>query len=97
MRVGHVGHQNLRRGAVDLADGSKGTGWLPYLVVNRKELLDFLLTLSPAPSCIEVKGYEHAPTRLAELPLDKITMAFFLIHKGGAPDGGTKIEMNLNM
>lgn len=91
------GAEVVGRMAVELTDSTQGKGDLPYYVVNQDEILKFFGTLDPAPSLIEVKGYEHAPTPLAQLPLKKITMAFFLIHKGRSPDGETRVEMDLNL
>jgi hypothetical protein len=82
---------------VELTESTEGSGRLPYYVVNKDEILGFLASLGPAPALIQVKGYPHAPTRLAELPLDTITMAFFLIYKGTGAEGKTRVEMKLDL
>lgn len=87
----------IGRMGVELTENTEGNGDLPYYVVNQTDILKFVQSLHPAPALIEVKGYEHAPTKLAQLPLDKVTMAFLLIHKHPTADGKTGIDINLNL
>lgn len=68
---------------------------LPYLVINFKDHVEFLKSLTPAPASIEVKGYSHPPTKLAEVDINEIIMAFVLIEKGNAKTQETKITINL--
>ncbi len=55
---------------------------LPYLVLNLDDHLAFLGKLDPPPRKIQVYGYSHKPSRMAQINLDLILMAFFLIEKG---------------
>lgn len=70
---------------------------LPYYVLNIEKLLNFMKTLNPRPKFIKIKGYEHPPTKLARIGIDKIIMAFFLIHKGSPSNRDTRIEIDLDV
>ncbi len=69
---------------------------LPYIVLNVKELTDFLATLNPRPISIKAMGYTHAPSLTARVPLDEIIMAFFLIEKGSAATNKTLIDLDFS-
>lgn len=68
---------------------------LPYYVLNVDAHLEFLKSLTPAPSRIEIKGYAHPPSKAARIAIDEILMAFFLITKGNGSQP-TTIDINLN-
>ncbi len=70
---------------------------LPYYVVNFKEHMDFLKSLSPSPVRIEVKGYMHSPSKNAHIPLRNIYMAFFLMTKNPQKPSNCQIEINLGL
>lgn len=55
---------------------------LPYIVLNVSSLTEELRSLVPAPAAIRGKGYWHAPSGDADVPLKEVLMAFFLIEKG---------------
>ena len=52
-------------------------------------------TLNPKPKSIVIKGYEHSPTKLARIEIDKIFMAFFLIQKGNGNNDKVDVKINL--
>lgn len=69
---------------------------LPYIVVNVKELTDFLRNLSPSPVFIQAKGYAHAPSTMARIPSREIIVAFFLIRKGSEHNESTSLDLNFS-
>lgn len=82
---------------VNLVEQERSAGVLPYVVLNIERQLEFLKGLDPAPATIAVKGYAHAPSKLARINVDKIYMAFFLITKGeGSKVVHTDVQMDLN-
>lgn len=69
---------------------------LPYIVVNVKELTDFLRSLSPRPISIQAKGYVHAPSPMARISLREVIMVFFLIRKGDEHNKYTSIDLDFS-
>ena len=69
---------------------------LPYIVVNVKEVTDFLRSLRPTPASIQAKGYAHAPSPTGRIPLKEVIMAFFLIRKGNEHNKYTSIELDFS-
>ena len=67
---------------------------LPYIVVNVKELTDFLRSLAPRPISIQAKGYPHVPSPMARISLKQVIMAFFLIKKGDEYNKSTWIDLD---
>ncbi len=57
---------------------------LPYVVLNLDDHVAFLKNLTPSPRSIRAFGYYHRPSDMAQLDLDRVLMAFFLIEKGDA-------------
>ncbi len=82
---------------VNLVGQEQTAGVLPYIVLNIERQLELLKGLDPAPAAIMVKGYAHAPSKLARIDVEKIYMAFFLITKGKKSKAvTTDVRMNLN-
>jgi SAM-dependent methyltransferase len=67
---------------------------LPYVVLNVDEHLAFLKNLIPPPRSIQAFGYYREATDMAQIDLDRILMAFFLIEKGR--DEGRRPEVMLD-
>ena len=71
-----------------------GAPTLPYLVLNVDELIAMLRALDPPPRSIALRGYAHAPTAMADLPLASVLMAFARIEKG-RPGEATTVTIDL--
>ncbi len=69
---------------VAFGEGPSTAAALPYVVLNASSLVEELRALAPAPAAIRGKGYWHAPSADADVPLKEVLMAFFLIEKGPA-------------
>lgn len=67
---------------------------VPYFVLNVDDLIEFLKTLSPSPILIRAKGYSHAVSETASVPLERVIMAFFMLEKGANEQ--IKLEINLS-
>ncbi|MFQ5872871.1 MAG: class I SAM-dependent methyltransferase [Dehalococcoidia bacterium] len=79
---------------VNFDEHSPPTPPLPYLVVNTEALVAFLKRLTPRPASIQARGYNHAPSPEARIPLKEVTVAFFLISKG---DGIQETQVDLSL
>lgn len=76
-------------------DASADTGTLlPYVVLNVDEHLTFLKNLIPPPKSIQAFGYYREATDMAQIDLDRILMAFFLIEKGRSGGQGPEIALD---
>jgi len=75
-----------------------GTGeknFAVYTVLNVFDLMDYLHTLSPKPRKISVYGYMNKPSPMADIKIDEICMAFFLIEKGYENNNKTSYNIQL--
>jgi SAM-dependent methyltransferase len=71
-------------GAFDVDFGSgRPTSPLPYIVIPRDRLLDFLASLQPTPGSIVIKGYAHPVSPQARDVPAEVIMAFVVVEKGG--------------
>lgn len=80
---------------VNFGDGATPGAVLPYHVLNVDELLAFLQSLSPQPGVIRAKGYPHAISPTARVPLEKVIMAFFLLEKGKTEQPQVEIALDV--
>ena len=54
-----------------------------------------LVSLSPAPELIRVRGYFRPPSHMATLPLDRVLMAIVAIEKPALGDGRREVVLDL--
>jgi len=75
--------------------GDRSAAALPYYVLNTSNFVVDLRTLDPAPAAIRARGYPHAPASAARVPVDRVTMAVFLLEKGAGPTGTVEIDVRV--
>jgi SAM-dependent methyltransferase len=67
---------------------------LPYVVINVDDAIGFLRALRPRPRTIRVRGYFHAPSSMARLPMAQVLMASVALEKAdGAMDTAVSIDL----
>jgi SAM-dependent methyltransferase len=85
-----------RRGRIKLDFyGAGEKNYALYTVLNIFELFDFLNALKPKPFKISAYGYNHKPSAMADINIDDICMAFFLVEKGGLNNKKTGYSIGL--
>jgi len=62
--------------------GNSPDNIIRYTVLNKTELMKWLLELKPRPARISAYGYMAPPSKMARLDLPEVCMAFFLVEKG---------------
>jgi SAM-dependent methyltransferase len=67
---------------------------LPYYVLNMDEWLLTVRSLVPMASSVRAKGYTHAVSAMARLPIEQVIMATCLLTKGMAQE--SKVEVLLD-
>lgn len=68
---------------------------LPYVVLNVRELTDFLRGLKPTPEEICIRGYYHPPSPMASVALARVLMAAVALHKPTDGDGRGVVTLDL--
>lgn len=68
---------------------------LPYIVLNVRELTDFLHSLKPTPEEISIRGYYHPPSPMASVPLERVLMAAVAVRKPAVGDGRGVVTLQL--
>lgn len=67
---------------------------LPYVVCNVSEAVAFLRALQPTPRAIRVRGYFHAASPMARLPMAQVLMAAVSVEKGdGIEDTDVQVDL----
>lgn len=77
---------------VDYGGGAAGDP-LPYHVLNVEKWLEFLRALAPPPAVVRGRGYGHAVSGAARVPIDRVIMTFFLLEKGAGRRPRLEIQL----
>lgn len=75
--------------------GQNCENYADYIVLNEKELFDAVSSLNPAPESVEAYGYMNAPSKMSDIKLKEICMAFLMVKKGGAGNKKTIYSLDL--
>lgn len=75
--------------------GQNCENYADYIVLNVDELFGALGSLAPAPKSVEAFGYMNAPSKMSDVRLKEVCMAFFLVEKGAA--GNRKTDYSLEL
>jgi len=75
--------------------GAGEKNYAVYTVLNIFDLMDYFHALSPKPLKISAYGYMNKPSPMADIKIDEICMAFFLIEKGSGKNSKTAYNIEL--